>query len=95
MARCVQRSNRKCGLKVRYSGIHPGLLAYRAASDPATNCRLPHERGARPSRPVRRFPEATIPEDRIEEAVAALRNATEHEIDNVVLSLERMSKLGL
>lgn len=38
---------------------------------------------------------AAIPADRIEEAVAALRNDTEHEIPNVVLTLERMSKLGL
>ncbi len=28
-------------------------------------------------------------------AVAALRSDTEHEIPNVVLTLERMSKLGL
>ena len=39
--------------------------------------------------------DATIPADRIEEAVAALRGDTEHEIRNVVLTLERMSKLGL
>ena len=39
--------------------------------------------------------DATIPVDRIEEAVAALRRDTEHEIRNVVLTLERMSKLGL
>jgi len=39
--------------------------------------------------------DATIPADRIEEAVAALRRDTEHEIRNVVLTLERMSKLGL
>jgi hypothetical protein len=32
---------------------------------------------------------------RIEEAVAALRRDAEHEIPNVVLTLERMSKLGL
>ena len=38
---------------------------------------------------------ATIPAERIEEAVAALRGDTEHEIPNVVLTLERMSKLGL
>ena len=38
---------------------------------------------------------ATIPAERIEEAVAALRSDTEHEIPNVVLTLERMSKLGL
>jgi hypothetical protein len=36
---------------------------------------------------------ATIPAERIEEAVAALRSDTE--IPNVVLTLERMSKLGL
>jgi len=38
---------------------------------------------------------ATIPGERIEEAVAALRSDTEHEIPDVVLTLERMSKLGL
>jgi len=38
---------------------------------------------------------ATIPSERIEEAVAALRNDTEHEIPNVVLTLEQMSQLGL
>jgi hypothetical protein len=38
---------------------------------------------------------ATITSERIEEAVAALRNDTEHEIPNVVLTLEQMSKLGL
>ena len=38
---------------------------------------------------------ATIPADRIEEAVTALRSETAHEIPNVVLTLERMSKLGL
>ena len=38
---------------------------------------------------------ATIPADRIEQAVAALRTDTEHEIPNVVLTLEQMSKLGL
>jgi hypothetical protein len=38
---------------------------------------------------------ATIPPERIEEAVAALRNNTEHEIANVALTLEQMSKLGL
>ena len=38
---------------------------------------------------------AAIPADRIEEAVAALRTDTEHEIPNVLLTLERMSKLGL
>lgn len=38
---------------------------------------------------------ATIPTERIEEAVAALRSDTEHEIPNVVLTLEQMSKLGL
>ena len=39
--------------------------------------------------------DATIPAERIEEAVAALRRDTEHEIPNVVLTLERVSKLGL
>ena len=38
---------------------------------------------------------ATIPGERLEEAVAALRGDTEHEIPNVVLTLKRMSKLGL
>ena len=38
---------------------------------------------------------ATIPAERIEEAVAALRSDTEHEIPNVLLTLERMRKLGL
>ncbi len=38
---------------------------------------------------------ATIPSERIEEAVAALRTDTEHEIPDVVLTLERMSELGL
>jgi hypothetical protein len=38
---------------------------------------------------------ASIPAERIEEAVAALRHDVEHEILNVVLTLERMSKLGL
>lgn len=38
---------------------------------------------------------ATIPADRIEQAVAALRSDTEHEIPNVVLTLEQMSRLGL
>ena len=39
--------------------------------------------------------DATIPAERIDEAVAALRHDTEHEIRNVMLTLERMSKLGL
>ena len=39
--------------------------------------------------------EATIPAERIDEALDALRTDTEHEIRNVVLTLERMSKLGL
>lgn len=38
---------------------------------------------------------ATIPADRIEEAVAALRNDTGHEIPDVALTLQQMSKLGL
>jgi hypothetical protein len=38
---------------------------------------------------------ASIPAERIEEAVAALRTDPEHEIPNVVLTLERMGKLGL
>ena len=39
--------------------------------------------------------EATIPPERIDEALDALRHGTEHEIHNVMLTLERMSKLGL
>lgn len=39
--------------------------------------------------------DATIPVERIDEAVAALRSNTEHEIPDVMLTLERMSKLGL
>jgi hypothetical protein len=39
--------------------------------------------------------EATIPPERIDEALDALRHDTEHEIPNVMLTLERMSKLGL
>ncbi len=39
--------------------------------------------------------EATIPPERIDEALDALRHDTEHEIPNVRLTLERMSKLGL
>lgn len=38
---------------------------------------------------------ASIPPERIEEAVTALRREPEHEIPNAVLTLERMSKLGL
>ena len=38
--------------------------------------------------------DATIPEDRIDEAVAALRHDSEHEIA-VVLTLDQMSTLGL
>lgn len=38
---------------------------------------------------------ATVPFERIEEAVTALRSDTEHEIPNVTLTLERMRKLGL
>ena len=44
---------------------------------------------------VGRIWDATIPAERIEEAVAALRSDTDHEIPDVVLTLERMSKLGL
>lgn len=36
-----------------------------------------------------------IPAGRIEEAVDALRRDTQHAIPDVVLSLERMGKLGL
>lgn len=39
--------------------------------------------------------EATIPAERIDEVLDALRHDTEHEILNVALSLERMSSLGL
>ena len=39
--------------------------------------------------------EATIPAERIDEALDALRTDMEHEIPNVLLTLERMSKLGL
>ena len=39
--------------------------------------------------------EATIPAERIDEALDALRHDTEHEIPDVMLTLERMSKLGL
>ena len=39
--------------------------------------------------------DATIPAERIDEAVAALRHDTEHEIRNVVLTVERMRQLGL
>jgi hypothetical protein len=39
--------------------------------------------------------EATISPERIDEALDALRHDTEHEIPNVMLTLERMSKLGL
>jgi hypothetical protein len=39
--------------------------------------------------------DATIPKNRIDEALDTLRTDTEHEIRNVVLTLERMSKLGL
>ncbi len=38
---------------------------------------------------------ATISSDRIEQAILALRKETEHEIPDVVLTLERMSKLRL
>lgn len=36
-----------------------------------------------------------VPADRIDEAVDALRRDTQHEIPDVVLTLERMSRLGL
>jgi hypothetical protein len=39
--------------------------------------------------------EATIRAERIGEALDALRHDTEHEIPNVMLTLEQMSKLGL
>lgn len=53
-------------------------------------CRLPTEARLRTL-----LSDATIPGDRIDEAVAALRHDTDHEILNVALTLERMSKLGL
>lgn len=39
--------------------------------------------------------EATIPAERIDEALDALRLDTEHEILDVALTLDRMGKLGL
>ena len=39
--------------------------------------------------------DATIPAERIDEAVTALRHDTDHEIRNVMLTVERMCKLGL
>jgi hypothetical protein len=39
--------------------------------------------------------EAMIPAERIDETLDALRDDTEHEIPNVTLTLDRMSKLGL
>ena len=39
--------------------------------------------------------EATIAAERIDETLDALRHDTDHEILNVALTLERMSKLGL
>ena len=39
--------------------------------------------------------EATIAAERIDETLDALRHDTEHEILNVALTLDRMSKLGL
>ena len=38
---------------------------------------------------------ATIPEDRIEEAIAALRTHPEYEISDLTLSVDRLRKLGL
>lgn len=38
---------------------------------------------------------ATVPVERIEEAVTALRSDPEYEIPNITLTLERMRKLGL
>ncbi|HEX9747416.1 MAG TPA: hypothetical protein VGB86_03335 [Methylomirabilota bacterium] len=67
-------------------------MAYDVMFAPTGNgeCRIKTEAGLRAF-----LWDATIPADRIEEAVAALRGDTEHEIRNVVLTLERMSKLGL
>lgn len=39
--------------------------------------------------------EATIPPERIDEALDALRHDTDHEILNVALTLDQMSTLGL
>jgi len=41
------------------------------------------------------FSGAPIPEDRIEQAIAALRTDQEHEIPNLKLSLDHLRKLGL
>ena len=38
---------------------------------------------------------ATVPADRIEQAVAALRTHKEHEILNLTLSMDRLRRLGL
>jgi len=38
---------------------------------------------------------ATIPDDRIEEAIAALRTHPEYEISDLTLSVDRLRKLGL
>ena len=38
---------------------------------------------------------ATIPEDRIEQAITALRTVQEHEIPDLTLSLDHLRKLGL
>jgi len=38
---------------------------------------------------------ATIPKDRIEQAIAALRTDREHEIPDLILSVDRLQKLGL
>jgi hypothetical protein len=38
---------------------------------------------------------ATIPENRIEEAIIALRTDQEHEIPDLSLSVDRLRKLGL
>jgi hypothetical protein len=53
-------------------------------------CRIASEAGLRAF-----LRDATIPAERIDEAVATLRHDTEHEIRNVMLTLERMRKLGL
>ena len=39
--------------------------------------------------------QVAVPGDRIEDAVEALRRDSQHAIPDVVLTLERMSKLGL
>ena len=67
-------------------------LAFDVMFAPTGNgeCRLPTEARLRTF-----LSDATIPAERIDEAVAALRHDTDHEILNVMLTLDRLSKLGL